>query len=80
VVRRGLPPETTFNFDEDPRWWPYVPPTVFSRDLEAFPRTEEHIPEWLRAALVEAAEFEERNGVTVPGTDAASPGSGGGGG
>src|SRR5207237_7692753 len=55
AVRRGHGPEATFNFDENPNWWPYVPPTVFSRDLEAFPRNEEHIPAWLQEVLAEAA-------------------------
>lgn len=40
-----------FNFDLDPGWDPPVPPMVYQRDLQAFPRTDEHIPDWLRAQL-----------------------------
>jgi hypothetical protein len=68
ILRPGESPDVAFNCYENPRWWPYMPPTVFSRDLEAFPRTLEHIPDWLRVALIEAAEFERRTGAAPPGT------------
>lgn len=58
---RGENPVASFNFDADPAWWPHVPPTVFSRDLEVFPRSPEHVPSWLREVLDEAAEFERQN-------------------
>ncbi len=50
-VRAGEPPEAGFNYDQDPAWWPPVPPEQFARDLRAFPRTDEHIPDWLRNVL-----------------------------
>ncbi|RKT55131.1 hypothetical protein [Saccharothrix australiensis] len=59
VLRPGAEPEVSFNFDEDPRWWPALHPTTFVRDLEVFPRSEEHIPPWLRA-LLDAGEAAER--------------------
>ncbi|MET0236599.1 MAG: hypothetical protein ABW224_18265, partial [Kibdelosporangium sp.] len=40
-----------FNFDLDPGWEPPVPPEVFRRDLQAFPRDDAHVPDWLRAQL-----------------------------
>ncbi|MFC4003899.1 hypothetical protein ACFS2C_14445 [Prauserella oleivorans] len=58
LVRRDGEPEAGFNYDRDPAWWPEVPPTLFARDLESFPRAEEHIPGWLRVKLAEAADAE----------------------
>lgn len=40
-----------FNFDVDPVWDPPVTPDVFVRDLEKYPRDDEHIPSWLRRQL-----------------------------
>ncbi|MFD4635949.1 hypothetical protein ACFWN2_01470 [Lentzea sp. NPDC058436] len=51
VLRRGGEPEVTFNFDEDPRWSPELHPMMFVRDLEAFPRADEHVPDWLRETV-----------------------------
>lgn len=48
-----------YNFDWDPLWNPSIAPEGWTRDLEAFPRTEEHIPEWLRAKLAGTETGEE---------------------
>lgn len=56
------PPEelhVEFNFDDDPAWWPSVPAGLFERDLEVFPRDEEHIPQWLTEVLAEAEREQE---------------------
>jgi len=58
ILRAGAAPEFSFNFDEDPQWWPALPPTAFCRDLEAFPRADEHIPAWLRQVLAEGDALE----------------------
>jgi hypothetical protein len=66
-LRAGAAPEFTYNFDDDPRWWPPLHPAVFSRDLEVFPRDDEHIPSWLRELLGEGARLEqERAAPDVP--------------
>ena len=58
VLTPGAPPEYSFNFDEDPKWWPPLHPTTFTRDLAAFPRDEQHIPPWLRDLVGEGARLE----------------------
>jgi len=65
VLRAGAAPGYSFNYDEDPKWWPPLAPTAFCRDLEAFPREEEHIPAWLAQVLGEgeALEREHRAGL-----------------
>jgi hypothetical protein len=66
-LRGGTAPEFAYNFDEDPRWWPPLHPTAFSRDLEAFPRDDAHIPSWLQELLDEGARLEqERAAPDVP--------------
>ncbi|VVJ15514.1 Uncharacterised protein [Amycolatopsis camponoti] len=55
LLRAGEEPEATFNYDQDPRWFPELPPVAFARDLAAFPRADEWIPEWLRRVLADAA-------------------------
>jgi hypothetical protein len=57
-LRPGAEPEIFFNYDEDPRWMPPPAPTTFNRDLEVFPRSEEHIPPWLDKLLGEGEELE----------------------
>lgn len=44
-----------FNFDLEPIWEPPVPDAVLVEDLQAFPRTAEHVPTWLRAKIDEHA-------------------------
>ncbi|MGO1590736.1 MAG: hypothetical protein ACTHW1_00860 [Ancrocorticia sp.] len=41
----------TANRDLEPRWAAQVPASVWREDLKAFPRTDEHIPEWLNRRL-----------------------------
>jgi hypothetical protein len=45
-----------YNFDYDPLWDPPVPPVVYQRDLEAFPRDAEHLPAWYPARTQEGTE------------------------
>ncbi|MDT7727891.1 MAG: hypothetical protein QOI21_4467 [Actinomycetota bacterium] len=45
-----------YNFDYDPLWDPPVPPVVYQRDLEAFPRDTEHLPAWYPARMQEGTE------------------------
>lgn len=59
VMTPDAAPEFSFNFDEDPKWWPPLHPTTFTRDLEAFPRDEEHVPPWLRNLVAEGAQLEQ---------------------
>lgn len=66
-LRAGAAPEFVYNFDDDPRWSPPLHPAAFSRDLEAFPRDDAHIPSWLRELLDEGARLEqERTPPPVP--------------
>ncbi|WP_119727968.1 hypothetical protein [Thermomonospora amylolytica] len=41
----------SYNTDYDPMWSPPLPPGAYEQDLAAFPRDEQHIPDWLRAEL-----------------------------
>jgi hypothetical protein len=59
-LRAGAAPEFSFNFDDDPRWWPALHPSAFSRDLERFPRDDAHIPSWLRELLDEGERLEQQ--------------------
>lgn len=43
----------SYNLDHDPKWFPPIPASYWVRDLEAFPRDEEFIPDWLREKLAE---------------------------
>lgn len=64
--------ETAFNYDDDPQWWPDLPPVMFSSDLAEFPRGDEHIPGWLQDKLAQAALGERTATDTVrpdPGSD-----------
>jgi hypothetical protein len=45
----------SYNFDFEPVWHSPVRADVFAQDIAAFPRAEEHIPDWLRERLVETA-------------------------
>ncbi|WP_440902697.1 hypothetical protein [Actinosynnema sp.] len=51
-----------FNFDDEPAWRPPLHPVAYARDLEAFPRDDEHVPDWLREQLrlAEIAEAEHQ--------------------
>lgn len=59
-LRAGAAPEFSFNFDDDPHWWPALHPSAFSRDLEQFPRDDAHIPSWLRELLDEGERLEQQ--------------------
>lgn len=41
----------TMNTTDEPRWASQVPVEAWQADLESFPRTDEHIPDWLKAQL-----------------------------
>ena len=43
-----------FGYDDEPRFAAPVPPAAFAQDLERFPRSEEHTPEWLGRILARA--------------------------
>lgn len=43
--------QVDFNFDLDPLWEVPPEPASYTRDVETFPRDEEHMPDWLRAAV-----------------------------
>jgi hypothetical protein len=51
-------PRISFNYDDDPSWWPDLPAIVFAQDLNAYPRSDEHVPTWLRQKLAEAVDSE----------------------
>lgn len=50
----SLSSRAKFNYDEEPAWWDPIDPAYYGLDLEAFPRTEEATPEWLRLKVLEA--------------------------
>jgi hypothetical protein len=64
VLEAGGEPAVSFNFDEDPRWWPALHPTAFCRDLEVVPRSEEHIGPGLRELLAEGRELDRQRQKT----------------
>ena len=39
---------STFNYDDEPSWDFPIDPSCYVQDLERFPRSAQHIPEWLR--------------------------------
>ncbi|MFC4906533.1 hypothetical protein [Actinomadura gamaensis] len=43
-----------FDYDGEPDFTPPLGPSAYRVDFDRFPRTEEHIPEWLRAKLRQA--------------------------
>lgn len=43
-----------YNYDFDPLWDPPVPPAVFKRDLETYPRPAARVPDWLRRVVEQA--------------------------
>ncbi|WP_434445428.1 hypothetical protein [Lentzea sp. E54] len=65
VLHRGAEPEVTFNFDENPRWSPQLHPMMFVRDLEAFPRAAEHVPDWLRETVERALELQRAHEASL---------------
>ncbi|SMD17850.1 hypothetical protein [Lentzea albidocapillata] len=65
VLRREAAPEVTFNYDEDPRWSPELHPMMFVRDLEAFPRADEHLRGWLRETVERGLELQRAHEVSL---------------
>ncbi|WP_307845721.1 hypothetical protein [Saccharomonospora sp. NB11] len=51
-----------FNFFWDPRWRSPLESRNWVRDLEAFPRPDDRIPDWLRAELAGARPQQQENG------------------
>lgn len=49
----------TYNLDWDPLWEPRLPASSWRADLDAFPRDDEHMPDWLRVKLAEPDEGDE---------------------
>lgn len=52
ALTNGGEPDVRLRYDENPEWrsaWPH--PHSYVRDLEFFPRDDEHIPGWLREQL-----------------------------
>jgi hypothetical protein len=43
-----------YNFGSDPLWDPPLPPEVYRRDLEAFPRRADMVPSWYRMRMEES--------------------------
>ncbi|MBO2446566.1 hypothetical protein J4573_05655 [Actinomadura barringtoniae] len=43
-----------FDYDGEPEFTPPLTPSAYALDLERFPRSDEHIPSWLRAKLRDA--------------------------
>ncbi|HEX7306550.1 hypothetical protein [Lentzea sp.] len=55
ALEDGAEPQVDLNYDEKPQWpaWPH--PYSYVRDLEFFPRDDEHVPDWLREQVELAA-------------------------
>lgn len=67
VLNRGSEPEVSFNYDDDPQWSPALHPMMFVCDLEAYPRADEHIPQWLRAVLNHGLELQREHEAGLSG-------------
>jgi hypothetical protein len=65
VLHREAEPEVTFNYDENPRWSPELHPMMFVRDLEAFPRADEYVPEWLREMVERGLELRREHEASL---------------
>ncbi|KAB2345607.1 hypothetical protein F8566_27080 [Actinomadura rudentiformis] len=53
-VERSGRVSAEFDYDGEPDFTPPLTPSAYVLDLERFPRTDEHIPPWLRAKLRQA--------------------------
>ncbi|KAA2264613.1 hypothetical protein F0L68_05800 [Solihabitans fulvus] len=49
----------SYNTDHDPNWNPPLLAEPWVRDLQAYPRDDEHTPDWLRAKLTDARREEQ---------------------
>ncbi|MFC5752687.1 hypothetical protein [Actinomadura rugatobispora] len=54
-IERGGRFSAEFDYDGEPEFRPPLTPSAYALDLERFPRSEEHIPGWLRDKLGEGA-------------------------
>ncbi|MFD7841560.1 hypothetical protein ACFYTS_23695 [Nocardia sp. NPDC004151] len=61
IVNRGRQREIIFNYDENPNWLPELHPLMWLRDLEAYPRAEQHVPQWLREMVALGLDLEHRH-------------------
>lgn len=50
-VERGGRFSAEFDYDGEPEFTPPLKPSAYALDLERFPRSEDHIPRWLRDKL-----------------------------
>jgi hypothetical protein len=50
-VRRGGRFSAEFDYDGEPEFNPPLKPSAYALDLDRFPRSDEHIPDWLRDKL-----------------------------
>lgn len=55
TLRGNSEPEIALYYDEKPDWGAWPHPWSYVRDLEFFPRDEEHVPGWLREQVELAA-------------------------
>src|SRR5690606_24060953 len=51
VVERPSSYRIDINFDSEPRWQRPLPPAAYLDELQRYPRTEENIPDWMRAII-----------------------------
>lgn len=61
VLHREAEPEVSFNYNENPHWSPELHPMMFVRDLEAFPRADEQVPDWLREMVERGLELQREH-------------------
>lgn len=71
VVERPSSYRIDINFDSEPRWQRPLPPAAYLDELQRYPRTEENIPDWMRAIIDGATQRNEQ-----PAGDAPAPGPG----
>jgi len=51
----GASADFSFDYDLEPSWGHPVRPAAYVRDLQDYPRDEDHMPGWLRARVAEAS-------------------------
>jgi len=51
----GASADFSFDYDLEPSWERPVRPSAYVRDLQDYPRDEDHMPEWLLARVAEAS-------------------------
>ncbi|GAA2458415.1 hypothetical protein GCM10010191_92930 [Actinomadura vinacea] len=60
VIERDGPFSAEFDYNGEPDFSPPLTPAAYVQDLERFPRSDEHIPGWLRDKLDAGAPRSER--------------------